>query len=52
MVLVIVNMAVEGSTEAVDEAHRSKAGLRAGAAALAQMGQAAPAAYLPSAWSA
>jgi hypothetical protein len=34
----IVNMAVERGTEAVDEAHRPEAGLRAGAAALAQMG--------------
>jgi len=31
-------MAVEGSAEAMDEAHRPEAGLRAGDAALAQMG--------------
>ena len=31
-------MAVEGGTEALDEAHRAEARVRAGAAALAQMG--------------
>jgi hypothetical protein len=39
MVFVIVNMAVEGGTEAVDEAHRTEeAGLGIAAAASAQMG--------------
>jgi alpha-D-ribose 1-methylphosphonate 5-triphosphate synthase subunit PhnI len=33
-----VDVPVEGGTEAMDEAHRPKAGRRAGAAALAQMG--------------
>ena len=38
MVFVIMDVLVEGGTEAVDEAHRPEVGLRAGAAALAQMG--------------
>jgi hypothetical protein len=34
----VMDVPVEGGTEAVDEAHRPEAGLRAGATALAQMG--------------
>jgi hypothetical protein len=34
----VMDVPVEGGTEAVDEAHRPEAGMRAGAAALAQRG--------------